>query len=146
MKRVEQYYIHLVEPRVAGNSEAVQFDAALNSRNFKPLITGDTKLISNGGHTLASGTEAVQSGEADAIAWGGQFIANPDLVERFLKNAPHNRYERETFYGGSEKKATRIIHFSRRRCSREKGFIAVPGSSDVRVRIPQIFPAIPWMV
>ena len=61
-------YIHLIEPRVAGNAEAAQFDAALNSRNFKPLITGDTKLISNGGHTLASGTEAVQSGEADAIA------------------------------------------------------------------------------
>ena len=93
----------MIEPRVAGNAEAAQFDAALNSRNFKPLITGDTKLISNGGHTLASGTEAVQSGEADAIAWGRQFIANPDLVERFAKNAPLNRYDRETFYGGTEK-------------------------------------------
>jgi N-ethylmaleimide reductase len=103
LNRFQLAYIHLVEPRVAGNSEAAQFDAALNSRNFKPLIAGDTKLISNGGHTLASGTEAVQSGEADAIAWGRQFIANPDLVERFLKNAPLNRYDRETFYGGSEK-------------------------------------------
>ena len=45
----------------------------------------------------------MQSGEADAIAWGRQFIANPDLVERFAKNAPLNRYDRETFYGGSEK-------------------------------------------
>jgi N-ethylmaleimide reductase len=96
-------YIHLIEPRVAGNAEAAQFDAALNSRNFKQLITGDTKLISNGGHTLASGAEAVQSGEADAIAWGRQFIANPDLVERFAKNAPLNRYDRQTFYGGTEK-------------------------------------------
>ena len=96
-------YIHLVEPRIAGSSEAAQFDEALNSRHFKPLITGDTKLISAGGHTLASGTEAVQSGEADAIAWGRQFIANPDLVERFAKNAPLNRYDRETFYGGTEK-------------------------------------------
>ena len=103
LNRFQLAYIHLVEPRVAGNSEVAQFDAALNSRNFKPLITGDTKLISNGGHTLASGTEAVQSGEADAIAWGRQFIANPDLVERFAKNAPLNRYDRETFYGGTEK-------------------------------------------
>ena len=103
LNRFDLAYIHLIEPRVAGNAEAAQFDAALNSRNFKPLITGDTKLISNGGHTLASGTEAVQSGEADAIAWGRQFIANPDLVERFAKNAPLNPYDRTTFYGGTKK-------------------------------------------
>jgi N-ethylmaleimide reductase len=96
-------YLHLVEPRIAGSTDAAQFDEALNSRHFKPLISGDTKLISAGGHTLASGTEAVQSGEADAIAWGRQFIANPDLVERFAKRAPLNRYDRETFYGGTEK-------------------------------------------
>jgi N-ethylmaleimide reductase len=103
LNRFELAYIHLIEPRVAGNAEAAQFDAALNSRNFKPLITGDTKLISNGGHTLASGTEAVQSGEADAIAFGRHFIANPDLVGRFAINAPLNPYDRQTFYGGTEK-------------------------------------------
>ena len=103
LNRFQLAYIHLIEPRVAGNSEVVQFDASISSRNFKSLIAGDTKLISAGGHTLVSGTEAVQSGEADAIAWGRQFIANPDLVERFAKNAPLNRYDRETFYGGTEK-------------------------------------------
>ena len=96
-------YIHLVEPRVAGNVEAEQFDVSVSSRNFKPLITGDTRLISAGGHTLTSGAEAVQSGEADAIAWGRQFIANPDLVERFAISAPLNPYDRQTFYGGTEK-------------------------------------------
>ena len=103
MNRFELAYIHLIEPRVAGNAEAAQLDASLSSRNFKPLISVDTKLISNGGHTLASGTEAVQSDEADAIAWGRQFIANPDLVERFAMNAPLNPYDRATFYGGTEK-------------------------------------------
>ena len=103
LNRFELAYIHLIEPRVAGNVEAAQFDAGLGSRNFKPLITGDTKLISAGGHTLASGAEAVESGEADAIAWGRQFIANPDLVERFAKNMPLNPYDRQTFYGGTEK-------------------------------------------
>lgn len=103
LNRFQLAYIHLVEPRVAGNSEVEAFDAALSSRHFKPLITGGTKLISAGGHTLASGTAAVQSGEADAVAWGRQFIANPDLVERFAKNAPLNRYDRATFYGGTEK-------------------------------------------
>ncbi|WP_395750474.1 alkene reductase [Prosthecobacter sp.] len=102
LNRFQLAYIHLVEPRVAGNAEVAQFDAALSSRHFKPLITGHTRLISAGGHTLASGAAAVQSGEADAIAWGRQFIANPDLVERFAKNAPLNPYNRETFYGGTE--------------------------------------------
>ncbi len=103
LNRFQLAYIHLIEPRVAGNVEAGQFDAALASRHFKPLITGDTKLISAGGHTLASGVEAVQRGEADAIAWGSQFIANPDLVERFAQNAPLNPSDRQTFYGGTEK-------------------------------------------
>jgi N-ethylmaleimide reductase len=96
-------YIHLIEPRVAGNEEAAQFDASLSSPKFRPLLAGDTRLISAGGHTLTSGAAAVQSGEADAIAWGRQFIANPDLVERFAMNAPLNPYHRETFYGGAEK-------------------------------------------
>jgi N-ethylmaleimide reductase len=103
LNRFELAYIHLVEPRIAGSSDAAQFDEGLNSRHFKPIMAGDTQLISAGGHTLASGTEAVANGEADAVAWGRQFIANPDLVERLAKNAPLNRYDRETFYGGSEK-------------------------------------------
>jgi N-ethylmaleimide reductase len=102
LNRFQLAYIHLVEPRIAGSSDAAQFDAALNSSHFKSLITGDTKLISAGGHTFTTGTEAVQSGDADAVAWGRQFIANPDLVERFANNAPLNRYDRETFYGGTE--------------------------------------------
>ena len=32
LNRFHLAYIHLIEPRVAGNAEAAQFDAALNSR------------------------------------------------------------------------------------------------------------------
>jgi N-ethylmaleimide reductase len=42
----------------------------------------------------------VASGHADAVAFGRQFIANPDLPERFRKGATLNRYDRATFYGG----------------------------------------------
>jgi N-ethylmaleimide reductase len=96
-------YIHLVEPRIAGSSDLAQFDEALDSHHFKPLITGDTRLISAGGHTFGTGTDTVRSGKADAIAWGRQFIANPDLVERFARGAALNRYDRDSFYGGTEK-------------------------------------------
>ncbi len=96
-------YVHLVEPRVAGNFDLDTFDDSLGSRHFRPLLPADTRLISAGGHTHASGADAVSSGQADAVAWGRQFIANPDLVARFARQAALNPYDRATFYGGTEK-------------------------------------------
>ncbi|HEX7652814.1 MAG TPA: alkene reductase [Verrucomicrobiae bacterium] len=95
-------YLHFVEPRVAGNKDLQHFDDALSSRHFKPLITGATRLISAGGHSLTSGQAALASGEVDAVAFGRSFIANPDLPQRFATGAALNPYQRETFYGGSE--------------------------------------------
>lgn len=43
------------------------------------------------------------AGTVDALAFGRLFIANPDLVERFRSNAALNRYDRSTFYGGTER-------------------------------------------
>jgi len=37
------------------------------------------------------------------IAFGKLFISNPDLVERFAKNAPLNPWDTDTFYYGGEK-------------------------------------------
>ena len=39
------------------------------------------------------------SGEADAVAYGKLFIANPDLPRRFRLGAPLNAWNTETFYG-----------------------------------------------
>ncbi|MDF3128933.1 alkene reductase [Kiritimatiellaeota bacterium B1221] len=39
--------------------------------------------------------------EADACAWGQNFIANPDLVRRFSEDLPLNPPVPETFYHGS---------------------------------------------
>ena len=95
-------YIHIVEPRIAGNRDIdPQFD--LGSERFRPLIRGETRLLSAGGHTRESGNAAIASGHADLIAFGRHFIANPDLVTRFRTGAPLNRYDRSSFYGGSEK-------------------------------------------
>jgi N-ethylmaleimide reductase len=35
------------------------------------------------------------------IAFGKDFLANPDLVERLRKNAPLNVPKKESFYGGA---------------------------------------------
>lgn len=95
-------YIHLVEPRVAGNVD-VEPAADLGSDRFRPLITGNTKLVSAGGNTPEIGNRAISEGHADLIAFGRSYIANPDLVERIREHAPLNPYDRSTFYGGTEK-------------------------------------------
>ena len=41
------------------------------------------------------------AGEADAVAFGVPFIANPDLAERLILGAALNTPNPETFYGGS---------------------------------------------
>jgi N-ethylmaleimide reductase len=44
------------------------------------------------------GNRLIGEGLADLIAFGRPFIANPDLVERFLQNAPLAEIEWETVY------------------------------------------------
>jgi N-ethylmaleimide reductase len=41
--------------------------------------------------------------EADLIAFGKPFLANPDLVERLQRGAPLNAPDKATFYGGGAK-------------------------------------------
>jgi 2,4-dienoyl-CoA reductase-like NADH-dependent reductase (Old Yellow Enzyme family) len=56
--------------------------------------------IANEGFTRESAERIVAAGEADAVAFGKLFIANPDLPERFRAGAPLNAPDPETFYGG----------------------------------------------
>jgi len=50
----------------------------------------------------ATAEALIEKGEADACAWGQQFIANPDLVHRFAQGLALNEPNGETFYGGGE--------------------------------------------
>jgi 2,4-dienoyl-CoA reductase-like NADH-dependent reductase (Old Yellow Enzyme family) len=54
--------------------------------------------IANEGFTKETAEAVLAAGEADAVAFGKLFIANPDLVERFANNAPLNAWQMETFY------------------------------------------------
>ena len=95
-------YVHMIEPRStnAGGNDEVYEDAPLTSEIFRQAYTG--KFISAGGYDQAMGEETLEAGIADAVAYGRLYISNPDLVERFKKNAPLNPYDRATFYGGAE--------------------------------------------
>lgn len=54
--------------------------------------------IANEKMTRDSAEQVIASGEADAVAFGQLFIANPDLPERLKINAPLNQPQPETFY------------------------------------------------
>ncbi|HMP82234.1 MAG TPA: alkene reductase [Verrucomicrobiota bacterium] len=54
--------------------------------------------IANEKFTLETANQVLAAGEADAVAFGVPLIANPDLVERFRRNAPLNPPDQSTFY------------------------------------------------
>ena len=54
--------------------------------------------IANEKMTRESAEQVVATGEADAVAFGQLFIANPDLPKRLKLNAPLNAPQPETFY------------------------------------------------
>lgn len=54
--------------------------------------------IANEGFTLETGEKVLADGDADAVAYGKLYIANPDLVERFRLGATLNAPNPETFY------------------------------------------------
>jgi N-ethylmaleimide reductase len=60
-------------------------------------------MIVNGGYDAQSGHAAIGRGEADLVAFGVPFLANPDLPARYRKNASLNAPEQATFYAGEEK-------------------------------------------
>lgn len=59
--------------------------------------------VANEKFTFDSGNATIAAGEADAVAFGVPFIANPDLVDRFRLGAPLNPADPSTFYAPGAK-------------------------------------------
>lgn len=70
------------------------------TRQLVPAIRRAFKgaLILNSDYLLDDASLALSLGEADAIAFGRPFLANPDLPVRFAKRAPLNPPDPKTFY------------------------------------------------
>jgi N-ethylmaleimide reductase len=90
-------YIHLVEGATGGPRDFAPFDYQSLRRRFKGTY------IANNGYTLDLANKVLAANEADLIAFGKPFIANPDLVERFKQGAALNEPDKATFYGGGAK-------------------------------------------
>jgi N-ethylmaleimide reductase len=87
-------FIHVVEGATREARDYLPFDYAALRRAFSGAY------IANNGFTRELAIETIETGSADAIAFGRLFIANPDLVERLRRAAPLNTPVVETFYGG----------------------------------------------
>lgn len=57
-------------------------------------------LISNEGFTLDSAQQVIAEGTAEAVAFGKDFIATPDLPARLQRGAALNEWQMASFYGG----------------------------------------------
>jgi N-ethylmaleimide reductase len=97
-------YVHLIEARQDEDLHAASpFGSGIapTAAHFRPYFPG--VFIGAGGYTRESANEAISSGIVDAVAFGRQFIANPDLPRRLELGTELNPYDRATFYGGTEK-------------------------------------------
>lgn len=54
--------------------------------------------VANEGFTRETAEQVLRAGEADAVAFGKTFIANPDLPRRLISGAPLNPPDTATFY------------------------------------------------
>lgn len=63
---------------------------------LRPLFKG--AYLMGSGLDKAKAEQVLDNNQADATVFGGAFLANPDLVERFKQNAPLNTPNKDTFY------------------------------------------------
>ena len=87
-------YIHVIEGATGGPRDAVSFDFDALRQRF-----GRT-YIANNGYDLDLAAKRLEAGNADLIAFGHDFIANPDLVDRLKQGAPLAQLNPTTLYGG----------------------------------------------
>jgi N-ethylmaleimide reductase len=86
-------YLHVVDPAADGAKRV----SSVLRRKF------DGTYIVNGGFDLDRANAVLRNGEADLVAFGVPFLANPDLPQRYRINAPLNVPDQATFYAGDAK-------------------------------------------
>ena len=86
-------------PNFYGVKETDQLKDAF--KTFKSSFTGT--FIANNNLTIEKATELVENKSTDLVSFGRAFLANPDLVERFLNKQKLNEVDYSTAYHGGEK-------------------------------------------
>jgi N-ethylmaleimide reductase len=92
-------YLTMLEPNKQDLEKGVAIEHV--AKTFRPMTS--VPFIANTGFDKAKGMDMLENGDADAIAYGSLFIANPDLVARFRTDAPLAKPDPSTFYGAGPK-------------------------------------------
>lgn len=87
-------YLHMSEPDWAGGEPYSDSFRQKVRERFSGAIIGA------GAYTFEKAETLIEKGLIDAVAFGRDYIANPDLVERLRTKAPLNPQRPESFYGG----------------------------------------------
>jgi N-ethylmaleimide reductase len=85
-------YIHVLDHSAMG-APAVPAEVKASLRQ-----AFDGPFIAAGGFDHRSGAQVLASGQADLVAFGRPFLANPDLVARMKADAALNAIDMDTFY------------------------------------------------
>jgi len=87
-------YLHMSEPDWAGGQPYTEaFRQKVRERFHGPIVGA-------GAYSLEKAEDLIAKGLIDAVAFGRDYIANPDLVERLQHKAELNPQRPESFYGG----------------------------------------------
>jgi N-ethylmaleimide reductase len=89
-------YLHIIEPRVKGNVTIDEGRGPVAAQQLRKVFKG--KIIAAGGFEPETAESAIETGVADAVAFGRHFVANPDLPLRIKEDLALTPYDRDTFY------------------------------------------------
>lgn len=96
LNNFELAYLHVTE---IGKESPGAAGPAFDLLKLRKIYRGI--YMTNAGYDRERANAVLAAGEADLIAFGVLYIANPDLPERFALNAPLNIPDPATFYGGN---------------------------------------------
>lgn len=91
---LEIAYIHVIQGATGGDRHPQTFDYQAMRKPF-----GGAWILNNG-FDRKMAIQAIADGEADLVAFGTKFLANPDLPRRLREDATLNAPDKDTFYGG----------------------------------------------
>ena len=96
LNRFELAYLHIIEPRIKGNELVVNEQGPVATERLRKIFKG--KIIAAGGFEPETAEAIIGKGDADLVAFGRHFVANPDLPKRIRLRQPLSEYDRKTFY------------------------------------------------
>ncbi|MBO9354647.1 N-ethylmaleimide reductase [Bordetella petrii] len=99
-------YVHVIEGATGGARDFQQGDQPFDYAALRQAYRqagGKGAWMVNNDYNANLAERNIETGQADLVAFGKPFIANPDLVRRLREQGPLNEPDKGTFYGGGAK-------------------------------------------